>query len=203
MKKSKKISRSKQTTNIILVAFQFIIISSIILLSKDIFTTSEVTIITTEMAKKSPVILDKVEPERVIVYEDMTIDELADKLNKSMYGILSGKGSVFANYSVQYGVDPYIALAISLHETGCKWGCSYLASTCNNIGGQKGYPTCGGGSYARFNSLDEGIEAYFRNLSNNYFSQGLTDVYSIHRKYAEDPNWPIYISNYVNEIRLK
>ena len=206
--KNKKVSRSKKTTNLMLIAFQFIIISSIILLTQDILTYSEVTVITTEIAKKqSPVILEKkveiVEPERVIVYDNMTMDELSAKLEKSMYGILIGKGYVYANYSINYGVDPYVALAITLHETGCKWECSYLATACNNIGGMKGYTSCGNSGYAKFNTLDEGIESFFSNLSYNYYSQGLTDVYSIHRKYAQDPNWPTYINNYINEIKNK
>lgn len=203
--KNKKVSRSKKTTNIMLVAFQFIIISSIMLLVKDMFNYKEVTIITTEVAnRKSPIILEKVkEPERIVVYDNMTMDELAAKLEKSMYGILSGKGYTYANYAIQYGVDPYVALAITLHETGCKWGCSYLATACNNIGGMKGYNSCGSTGYARFSTLDQGIESFFSNLSYNYYSQGLTDVYSIHRKYAQDPNWPTYINNYVNEIRAK
>lgn len=206
--KNKKVSRSKKTTNIMLIAFQFIIISSIILLTKDILSYSEVTVITTEVAKKhSPIILEKVEEEiKVevpIVYDNMTMDQLATKLEKSMYGVLSGKGYVFANYSIQYGVDPYLSLAIVLHETGCKWGCSYLATTCNNIGGMKGNTSCGNTGYARFNTLEEGIESFFSNLSYNYYSQGLTNVYSIHKKYAQDPNWPIYINNYINEIKAK
>lgn len=210
--KNKKVSRSKKTTNLMFLAFQFVIINSILLLTKDIITYNEVTIITTEVAKKqAPIILEKIEEtttkevkeEPKIVYDNMTMEELTNKLNKSLYGILAGKGNIFANYSIQYGVDPYLSLAIVLHETGCKWGCSYLATHCNNIGGQKGYPTCDGGSYRAFPTLDEGIKAFFENLSYNYYNYGLTDVYSIHRKYAQDPNWPTYINNYINEIRAK
>ncbi|MBQ7136493.1 MAG: glucosaminidase domain-containing protein [Bacilli bacterium] len=205
--KNKKVSRSKKTTNIMLIAFQFIIISSIILLSKDVFQVTEATIITTEIGnKQSPIILKQEEekaPEKVIVYDNMTMEELTNKLNKSMYGLLEGKGRVYANYSIQYGVDPYVALAITLHETGCKWECSYLANACNNIGGMRGYTACGNTGYAKFNSLEEGIESFFINLSYNYYQQGLTDVYSIHKKYAQDPNWPIRINDYINEIRAK
>lgn len=203
--KNKKVSRSKLTTNLMLIAFQFMIISSILLLGKDILTYSEVTVITTEIkSKQAPIILEKVKvPERIVVYDNMTMDELAAKLEKSMYGILSGKGYTYANYAIQYGVDPYVALAITLHETGCKWGCSYLANTCNNIGGMKGTNPCGNTGYARFNTLEAGIESFFSNLSYNYYGQGLTDVYSIHRKYAQDPNWPTYINNYINEIKAK
>ena len=203
--KNKKVSRSKKTTNLLVSAFHFIIISSIILLAKDIFTYSEVTVITTELAKKkSPIILEKTkEPERIVVYENMTIEELSAQLEKSMNGVLVGKGYTYARYSIQYGVDPYLALAITLLETGCKWNCSYLATTCNNIGGMRGPNPCGSTGYARFSSLDEGIEAYFKNLAYNYYAYGLTDVYSIHKKYAQSPDWPTYVNNYINEIRAK
>ncbi len=206
--KNKKVSRSKKSTNLLLIAFQFIIISSVFLLSQKLFMTSEVTVITTEVAKKqAPIVLEKtatiVQEERQVVYDNMTIDELAEKLNKSMYGIFEGKGMVFANYSIQYGTDPYLSLAIVLLETGCKWGCSYVATTCNNIGGQVGYPSCGGGNYRSFATLDEGIQSFFENLSNNYYKQGLTDVYSIHKKYAQAPNWSIVVNNYIEEIKAK
>mgnify|MGYP002511620479 CR=1 FL=1 len=38
----------------------------------------------------------------------------------------------------------YLAVAIVLHETGCKWTCSKLVRECNNVGGMKG---SGCGSY--------------------------------------------------------
>lgn len=205
--KDKKISRSKKNTNLLLIAFQFIIISCVILLTQKVIMSSEVTIITTEVAKKqAPIILEKVEPvveERQVVYDNMTMEELADKLNRSMYGILEGKGITFANYSINYGVDPYMSLAIVLLETGCKWGCSYVSTTCNNIGGQVGYPKCGNGNYRAFATLDEGIKSFFENLAYNYYSYGLTDVYSIHKKYAQAPNWADAVNKYIEEIKAK
>ena len=108
-----------------------------------------------------------------IVYNGMTLDELAAKLEKNLKSTLKGYGKVFAEYSIKYEVDPYLALAIVLHETGCYSGkCSTLASQCNNIGGMKGSPGCGGGAYKKFNSLDEGIKAFYKNLSKNYFKKG-------------------------------
>ncbi len=213
--KGKKVSRSKRQTTLLFIVIIFIIISSIVFFIKDELKNKSVIVVTTEVAKKqAPIILKKEEPkeevkvesmkeEVKIVYDNMTMEQLANKLNKSMYGILAGKGSVFANYSIQYGVDPYLSLAIVLQETGCKWNCSYLARVCNNIGGQVGIPSCGGGSYRSFSTLDEGIKAFFENLSYNYYQQGLTDVYSIHKKYAQDPSWPTYINNYINEIKAK
>lgn len=79
----------------------------------------------------------EVVPERVEVYDNLTIEELTDKLNRTLSSDLSGKGESFAKYSIDLGVDPYLAVAIAMHETGCTWNCSYLAKTCNNVGGQK------------------------------------------------------------------
>ena len=54
-----------------------------------------------------------------IVYDGLTMNQLADKLNKSLKSNISGKGYLIASYSLQLGIDPYMATAIILHETGC------------------------------------------------------------------------------------
>ena len=79
-----------------------------------------------------------------VLYEGKTIDEIAEKLNKSLKSDLSNTGILFAKHSIEYGVDPYLAVSISLLETGCKWNCSRLVKECNNIGGIKGNPGCFG-----------------------------------------------------------
>ena len=187
----------------LIMAFQFVVATSILLLTKEIILKKETISITTELAKKQSPIIVELKQEEQIVFDNMTIEELSNKLNKSLKGILSGKGETFAKYSVEYGIDPYLSVAIVLHETGCKWNCSYLAKNCNNIGGQKGYPTCGNSSYRKFNSLEEGIKGFYNNLYYNYYKQGLTTVSSIHKKYAEDPKWANYINNYIQEIKNK
>ena len=50
-----------------------------------------------------------------------------------------------------------------LHETGCKYKCSNLVVSCNNVGGQKGSPSCGGGSYKYYATLDDGIVGHIEN----------------------------------------
>ena len=90
-----------------------------------------------------------------------------------------------------------------LQETGCKWNCSYLASKCNNYGGQKGAPGCNGGSYKKFDTQEEGIKSYITNLYDNYISKGLTTPEQINKRYASDPNWSKKINRYINEIKSK
>ena len=57
-------------------------------------------------------------PEKVIVYDDLSMEELSDKLNRTLSSDLSNKGESFAKYSIDLGVDPYLATAIAMHETG-------------------------------------------------------------------------------------
>lgn len=139
-----------------------------------------------------------------IVYEDMTFNELSSQLNKSLSSTLTNKGEIFAKRALEYEVDPYLALAIVLHETGCKWGCSSLVINCNNVGGVKGSPSCGGGSYRYYSSLDEGITAFIRNLKYNYYDYGLNTAYKMQRKYTGgSTTWASKVENYIAEIKNK
>ena len=122
---------------------------------------------------------------KVIVYDGMTLNELTEKLNRSLKSTIAGKGDVFASYSLERGVDPYLAVSIMLLETGCNWSCSSLMRKCNNVGGQKGSPSCDGGSYRAYPSLDEGIKGFIDNIADNYYAYGLTTPEAMNKKYAE------------------
>ena len=135
-----------------------------------------------------------------IVYDGKTMSQLAEQLNKSLNSDMAGKGYLIASKSLEYGVDPYMATAIILQETGCKWNCSSLVRNCNNVGGQKG---SGCGAYNYFESLDYGIEAFISNLYNNYIAQGLTTVEAINTKYAASTSWSTYVNNYIESIKAQ
>ena len=130
----------------------------------------------------------------------LSYDELVAKLNRSLNSTLAGKGDSFAKYATELGIDPYLAVAIVLHETGCKWNCSTLLKQCNNVGGMKGSPGCNGGSYKAFSSLDEGIKAFMNNLYKNYYAYGLTTPETIGPKYAASKTWATQVRAYMREI---
>ena len=133
------------------------------------------------------------------VYEGMTLDELAEKLNRTLKNEIAGQGYTIANKCIELGVDPYIATAIIMHETGCGQSqCSNIARNCYNFGGQKGY---GCGAYKRYNSIEEGLEGMITNLYKNYYAHGLNTVESIGPRYAESNTWVGKINWYVNKIR--
>lgn len=159
--------------------------------------TQELIAIDMEIAPASVIV-----PPRIEVYEGMTIDELAAKLNRNLGdGYIAGKGYLIASQCIEKGVDPYVAVAIMLHETGCKYNCSSLVRTCNNVGGQKGAPGCNGGAYKAYATLDEGIIGFINNLYKNYYSKGLNTIEQIAPKYAASKAWPGKIRSYVEQIR--
>lgn len=131
-----------------------------------------------------------------VVYGDMTLGELSDKLNRSLNSTLSNQGYTFAEYATSVGVDPYLAVAIALHETGCKWSCSNAVNNYNNVGGMMG-----SGRLLKFNSLDEGIKAFIDNLYRNYVSQGLTTPEMIGPKYAASTTWSNQVNSYINQLK--
>lgn len=136
-----------------------------------------------------------------IVWDNLTEEELTIKLNKNLYSTLSNTGSHFAKYTSETGLDPYLAISIVNLETGCKWGCSYLARTCNNIGGIKGSPSCNGSSYKRYDTLEEGIKSYLDLIYYNYYSIGLDDPYKMNSKYAESSTWAEKVNNYYQAVK--
>ena len=139
-----------------------------------------------------------------IVFDGLTLEELGVKLDKSLTSDLTGTGIIYATKAIEYGVDPYLAVGISLLETGCKWGCSYLTRECHNVGGMKGTPGCDGGSFRSFETFEEGIEEFIANISKNYYGKGLTTPELMEKKYAGGSNtWAGKVNNYIEAVKSK
>lgn len=90
------------------------------------------------------------------------------------------------NKAEQYGIDWKIAVSISKWETGNFTSNLYLNK--NNVGGLY----CNG-SFLKYATLDEGVEAYVSNLKRLYFDMGLNTLEKIQPKYCpigadNDPN---------------
>jgi len=139
------------------------------------------------------------EVERLEVYDGMTIKELGAKLDRSLKGVLAGKGLYIAEKAIELEIDPYVATAIMLHETGCKWTCSRLARVNHNVGGMKGR-----NGWQKFPTINAGIDAFMNNLYKNYYSIGLNTPEKMSNKYADgSQSWAGKVDNYIVEIRNK
>lgn len=138
-----------------------------------------------------------------IIYDGLTLTELTDKLNKSLGSYMTNTGYFFAEFTKDTGIDPYLSVAIVLLETGCKWQCSSLTVNCNNIGGLKGGESCNGGSYSKYDSLEEGIDSYLNIIYNNYYLKGMTTAETMASTYAASSTWASKVNAYIDEIKAK
>ena len=137
--------------------------------------------------------------EREEVYAGLTIEELTLKLNRYLRdkGALANQGSLIATQSLALGVDPYVAVAIMMHETGCNSECSRLVKNKNNVGGMRGRS----GRWQSFATLENGINGFLSNLSRNYYKKGLNTPEKMAKKYAGgSTSWAGKIRNYMAVI---
>ena len=192
---AKKVSTSKQTKS------EMIAMNT----EKDTAVPVEVTPVVQEVVEQPVVAPEPVQKKQTvsdqIVYDGMTLNQLSEKLNRSLKSTLAGTGASFAKHAVEMGVDPYLAVAIVLHETGCSYSCSNQVKTCNNVGGMKGSPGCNGTSYKHFDSLDAGIYGFMYNLKTNYYDKGLTTAEAMNSKYAASTTWSAKVNYYIEKIK--
>ena len=202
-----KISRSKVIINSLILLLIFALVTIYIFInvknsnSKNNIYVYDIKELEETSFEKQKDVTSEVETEEEavpIVYDNMTMDELAEKLNRSLKNELSGYGNFIASYSIEKGIDPYLATGIILHETGCTWNCSSLVKNCHNVGGMKG---SGCGSYGYFATLEEGITRFIDNIYNNYYLYGLTTADTMGNKYAEDPNWSMKVNSHIEKIK--
>lgn len=162
-------------------------------------TTTTTSVPTTKEIITTPPTTTKVFEDEIVI-DGMTEQELANKLNKSLKNELENTGHYFASYTKKTGLDPYLAVAIVLHETGCKWTCSTALKNCNNVGGVKGSPNCEN-NYKGYETLEVGINSYLDMLYNNYYSKGLNTPELMNPKYATSPEWAAAINKYIDAIK--
>uniref|UniRef100_UPI001BE63254 phage tail tape measure protein n=1 Tax=Exiguobacterium sp. s78 TaxID=2751197 RepID=UPI001BE63254 len=119
-------------------------------------------------------------------------------------GLLKGQEALYEQLGKKYGVDPVLAMAISMAETGR--GTSNGIRTYKNVGGMLD-PKTNWTKHIKFDNLKQGIDSHIRNLSRNY--KGMT-LQQIQKKYApsgakNDPNglnnhWLKNVTYFYNEM---
>lgn len=138
-----------------------------------------------------------------VVFDGMTKEQIINQINKSLNSTLSGTAEIFVEKSLEKGIDPYVAVAISLYETGCKWGCSSLVRDCYNLGGLKGSPSCRGTSFKKYDSLEEGIEGYL-SIIEYYYKNGMDTPEAMEYKYSGgSTSWASKVNAYIREIKSR
>lgn len=131
-----------------------------------------------------------------LAFEGKSVLEVAEVLNKTLGGILVNQGEAFARLSMEKGMDPYLLVAISIHETGN--GTSSAARNKYNFGGLM----CSG-RLCTYSSVEDGIEKYINIVYKNYFSQGLTTAETMNKKYAASTSWAMQVNAWYDRIKNK
>ena len=82
---------------------------------------------------------------------------------------LKNTGYFFANYAKKTGINPYLLVAITIAEQGCNTTCTQASIQHNNFVGMLYYS--GGVKYhIHYDTLDEGLNAFFNNVQRLYSS---------------------------------
>ncbi len=155
----------------------------------------------------------KAQEERDSVLSDnkVTISNLPENLFKKG-GALEGKEDVVTEMAEKYGLEPEFLASIMCLETG--YGTSSLCNNCNNPGGTTGsgsagsYTTSDGRTFAKYNSIEEGIEAMAKNLAGYTKYDGVTSVDIDHvdaigNKYCVGGDWANKVKTIYNKIKAQ
>ena len=145
----------------------------------------------------------------VISENKVTTSNLPEDLFKKD-GALAGKEDQVAEIAEKYGLEPEFLAAIMCLETG--YGSSSLLNSCNNPGGTTGsgsagsYTTSDGRTFAKYNSIEDGIEAMAKNLSGYTKYEGVSSVDIDHvdaigNKYCVGGDWANKVRTIYNKIK--
>lgn len=88
-----------------------------------------------------------------------------------------------------YGISPEIPIAIAKLETGHFTSDAY--KVCNNVGGMSVNEVP-----ITYQSLEDGVDDFVRNLAENYFGKGLDTPDKISTKYC-----PVNAENWTNSVK--
>lgn len=106
----------------------------------------------------------------------VNVDPNSDLKPGLFKGRLAGQEALVSGLAKKYGVSPALVASIIGLESG--WGESPLAMNSNNFMGLKGSGDAGkSGSFARFSSIEKGLEAGIKNLAS--YASRFSDVNAV------------------------
>ncbi len=140
-------------------------------------------------------------------YDNEDASVIANKINMYLKTEMENKGEVISKYAIASEVNPYLVAAMILEESRCDSECSFLVKRCNNVGrmyydkDNMGEVACYGGSYQKFDSLDNSIRAYIKYINTNFYSKDLTTPTSIAKEYKRDLRWVFRVNQFMEKIK--
>ena len=140
-------------------------------------------------------------------YENVDSLVIANKINGSLNGELSGYGELISKYSIVNNVNPYLIAGMIIENTECSDTCSVLVTRCKNVG-KLAYNkesltenACFGGYYQSYKTIDDSIKAYIKYIKNNFYDKELTTPIQIYKSYNKDVRWVYRVNSYMEKMK--
>ena len=193
-RKNKKKEEIKKTIKILFIGFILGILYSYLFIYQDLIKSTQraETVALVQLDQNEENNAQEQKKVEITTNYECSLDEISCKIKK---------------YADNYGLDYKLAIAISKHETGSYTSVAFKEK--NNVGGMM-YWNGSKSVLKSFNTLDEGIEAFVKNLKINYIDLGLNTIETIQKKYApinagNDPKglnkyWVSGVSRYYEEL---
>lgn len=119
-----------------------------------------------------------------------------DEIDNLLIGTnLYGIGNSVQKAEMLYGVNSLFIISLAVVESG--WGESYLATTRNNLFGICAYDG-NEGAATSFATKEDCVLHLGKLISEEYFSKGRTDLYSINAIYASNSDWANMVGSMMN-----
>ncbi len=114
---------------------------------------------------------------------------------------LEGYGEYIAKNAIIKGVNPYLISGIILEGSNCKIECSVIFNECNNVSGMKGSPGCFGGTYKKYNKIEDSIMDVVNSISKDFYTPEMQAPYKMYKEYGKSSSWALKVSNFMDSIK--
>ena len=192
---------------LILLAFNFLLIYGINQANILMFNNNFMIYLNPVEKEDKPVtpVDDKEKEEEKVVdtkFNGESIEAIGKKFNKyTKKTPLEGYGEFIARTSINKGVNPYLISGIILENSNCKIECSVIFKECNNLTGLKGEPGCFGGTYKKYDKIEDSISDIVNYVSKNYYTKEMQAPYKMYKTYGKNSSWALKVSNFMDAIK--
>ena len=144
------------------------------------------------------------EPKPIVINEwnGEKKEAIASKLEKYFKDTyLEGYGEKITGSAINRNVDPYLIGSIIYVNSRCSTECQPFVRMCNNAAGNGGNPSCLGGKYKKYKTIEESFDDLVVYIKDNFVSKDISSPYEMYKKYGKDAAWAYSVSKYYGLIK--
>lgn len=142
--------------------------------------------------------------EEIVEYDGENYAAVGKKIEKYLVKTtLENYGEYIAKKSINKGVNPYLIAAMIIINSNCEVQCNAIVDKCNNVGDLKGTSGgCFGGTYKRYNTLQDGIDDLINYVLLDLYANDLKNPNAFYQRYEKNSAWSYRVTRYMERIKL-